>query len=80
MGFWARASAVDERARTDFGRAGQNLYDDTDDGVVVVAAELALAEAGERRREVSGCLGTTSNFVRILKGERGLTQEPRNLR
>lgn len=52
--FWARAGAVNKRARTDFGLAGQHLHDDADGEVVVVAAELALAEAGERGRKVSG--------------------------
>lgn len=54
MGFRACAGAVNERARTDFGRTGQHLYDDADGEVVVIATELALAEAGERGREVSG--------------------------
>ena len=53
VGFRARAGAVNERARTDFGWAGQHLDDDADGKVVVVAAELALAEAGERGRKVS---------------------------
>ena len=55
VGFGACAGAISERARTDFGGAGQHLYDDADGEVVVVfAAELALAEAGEKGRNVSG--------------------------
>ena len=54
VGFGACAGAISERARTDFGRAGQHLYDDAYGEVVVFAAELALAEAGEKGRNVSG--------------------------
>ena len=54
VGFGACAGAINERARTDFGWAGQHLYDDADGEVVVFAAELALAEAGEKGRNVSG--------------------------
>ena len=71
MGFWAGASAVNERARTDFGRPGQHLYDYADGEIVVVAAELALAEAEGKGRKVSGRSGLTSSFEfeRMLRGE-----------
>ncbi len=52
MGFRSDAGAVHERARTDFGPAGQYLYDDTDGAVVVFAVEFALAEAGKSEDEL----------------------------
>ena len=46
MVFGSDAGAVYERARTNFGPAGQDLYDKTDGAIVVLAVvEFALAEA-----------------------------------
>lgn len=51
VGFRSYAGAIRERARTNLGRAGQDLYSDPDGGIVVVAVEFAVAEA--RRSEKS---------------------------
>lgn len=46
MGFRSGAGAVYERARSNFGPAGQELYDETEGAVVVFAVvEFTLAEA-----------------------------------
>ena len=48
MGFRSDAGTVYERARSNFGPAGQELYDKTDGTVVEFAEmEFALAEARE---------------------------------
>lgn len=72
MGFRSYAGAVHERARTNLGRAGQHLYNETDGAVVVFAVEFALAEArcGE---EGLAADWMTANQVQILfpRGVRG---------
>ena len=82
VGFRSYAGAIRERARTNLGRAGQDLYSDPDGGIVVVAVEFAPAEA--RRSEKS--LATnwiTAKYVQVVV-PRGVmpirTQEPHSLR
>ena len=45
VGFRSDTGAVHERARTNLSRAGQGLYSDTDEAVVVFTVEFAVAEA-----------------------------------
>ena len=53
MGFRSGAGTVYERARSNFGPAGQELYDKTDGTVVEFAEkEFALAEARENEDEL----------------------------
>ena len=63
-----------ERARTNFGPAGQDLYDSTDGAAVVFAVvEFALAEARKSEDELGIDWAATT-------GTRELTQEPHSLR
>ena len=65
MGFRSDAGAVHERARTNLSWAGQGLYSDTDDAVVVFAVEFAVAEA-RRSEEGSAIDWVPTKYVRIV--------------
>jgi len=72
VGFRSDAGAVHERARTNLGRAGQDLNSDTGGAVVDFAVEFAVAEA-RRREEGSAIDWAATNYVRIVlpQGGRG---------
>lgn len=64
MGVRSDAGAVHKRACTNLGRAGQDLYSDTGDAIVVFAMELAVAEA--RRIESLVIDWVPTKYVQIV--------------
>ena len=45
-----------ERARTNFGSAGQDSYGNAGGAVIILAMEFTLAEARRREEKLSSCL------------------------